>query len=137
MKPKTRMVLLGIYDLILALGATYIGVMMVNPGFGIYTDYPQEWLTKVPFTSWVTPGIIAITVFGLGNIVSAIFCCRNERSKAWMMSAIMGGIFLVSLIAQVILLGEWYLATQEFLILSIIQILLSGYALLGNKKLIF
>jgi membrane protein implicated in regulation of membrane protease activity len=51
------------------------------------------------------------------------------------MSTLMGGILLVNMIAQVIMIGEWYMATLQFLILSIIQICLSRYVLLGYKKL--
>jgi len=50
------------------------------------------------------------------------------------MSAIMGGIFFISLVAQVIILGETYLATVELLILSVIQLCFCGYALVGYRK---
>jgi hypothetical protein len=46
----------------------------------------------------------------------------------------MGSIFFVSIIFQVIILEEWYLATLEFLIFSMIQISLSIYCFLGYRK---
>ena len=134
MQQKVSEKLLGIYDLILALGAIYIGVMMVISNNGIFIEYPKEWLSKVPFESWVIPGIIAIVLFGLGNIIAAIFSFRKENNKSWFVSAIMGGILFISLVAQVIILGEWYLATAEFLILSIIQLCLSGYTFAYYKR---
>ena len=126
-------VLLGIYDLVLALGAIYMGIMMVS-GNGMFAEYPKEWLSKVPFENWVTPGLIAIVVFGLGNIIAAIFSFRKESSKSWFMSAIMGWIFLISMIFQVILLDEWYLITVEFFIFSVIQLCLGGFAFLRYRK---
>ena len=124
---KIRGNLLGIYDLMLAVGAICIGVMMVSSSEGIFIEYPKEWLSKVPFEGWVTPGIIVIVVFGLGNIIAAIFSFRKRNSRSWVMSAVMGVIFIMSLIAQVVILGEMYLATVEFMLLSIIQLCLSGY----------
>lgn len=134
MKVKIRNYLLGFYDLILSFGAIFIGVMMVSSSSGVFIEYPKEWLTKVPFKSWVVPGIIAIIIFGFGNIISAVISFRKLSNKPWIMSTIMGGILFVSMIAQVIILREWYMATLQFLIFSIIQVCLSGYVYLGYKK---
>ncbi len=125
---------LGIYDLVLALGAIFIGVMMVSANNGIFTQYPKEWLIKAPFKSFVIPGIIAILLFGLGNVIAAIFSFRKEDRKSWIISAIMGGILFMSLILQILIFGEWYLATVEFMIFSIIQLCLSGYAFDKYRK---
>lgn len=133
MKLKIRINLLGIYDLILALGAVFIGVMMASSSSKIFSDYPKEWLSKVPFESWFIPGIIAIFIFGLGNIIAAIFSFTKNKNS-WVISAIMGGIFFISIVAQVIILGEWYMPTVEFFIFSVIQLWLSGYAFSSYKK---
>lgn len=134
MKQNLRKILLGVYDLILAYGAIDLGIKMIHSDHGIFTEYPKEWLTMVPFENWVAPGIIGILVFGIGNIIAAIFCLLIKSRKSWIMSAVMGGIFFISLVAQVIILGEAYLATGEFFILSIIQLALSGYVFLGYIK---
>ncbi|MBZ9608974.1 hypothetical protein G9F73_014315 [Clostridium estertheticum] len=131
---KIREDLLGVYDLMLAVGAICIGVMMVSSSDGIFIEYPKEWLSKVPFESWVTPGIIAIILFGLGNIIAAIFSFRKENSRSWVVSAVMGGILIMSLIAQVVMLGETYLATVEFMLFSIIQLCLCWYVFDGYSK---
>ncbi|MBE3100782.1 MAG: hypothetical protein IMZ47_00690 [Firmicutes bacterium] len=135
MKQKVRANLLGIYDLVLALLFIYLGVMMIGSKSGLFVEYPKEWLTKLPFKSWVMPGVIAIVLFGLGNIVAAIFSFTKANTKSWFISAIMGGILFISLVAQIIVLGEWYLATVEFFVLSIIQLCISGYTIfyLGDK----
>ncbi|WP_010530223.1 hypothetical protein [Lentibacillus jeotgali] len=133
MKQTRRLKLLGFYDLILAAGSIWIGVMMINSSAGIFVEYPELWASGLPFNSWVTPGALAIVTFGLGNILAAFFTMKKGHSS-WAVSAIMGGFFCVSLICQVIILGEIYLATIEFLVLSIIQLCLSGYVLLGYKK---
>lgn len=130
-----RIYLLGIYDILLSIGAIYTGVMMVL-GKGIFSEYPKEWLSKIPFEGWTGIGMIGIVIFGLGNCIAAILSLSKKGSKPWLMSGLMGIIFLVSIIIQRIMLGEWYLATGQFLIFSIIQIFLSGYGLLGYRQLL-
>lgn len=117
----------------LSFGAIYMGVLKVS-GNGMFSEYPKEWLSKVPFENWVIPGSIAIVLFGLGNIAAAISSVREKSNKSWYISAIMGGIFFVSLVAQVFILGEAYLATVEFFVLSIIQLCLCIYVFLSNRK---
>ncbi|MFT5873592.1 MAG: hypothetical protein ACI8WT_002539 [Clostridium sp.] len=134
MKQKIRLNLLGFYDLILALGAIYMGISMISSSRGVFTEFPKEWLFKVPFESWVIPGIIAIALFGIGNIIAAIFSFKKGNNKSWVMSAIMGGIFFISLATQIIILREIYLATVEFLIFSIIQLSLCRYIFTGYRK---
>lgn len=133
MKQKISKIILAIYDLFLSLGAIYMGIMMIL-GNGMFAEYPKEWLAKIPFENWVAPGLIAIIVFGLGNIIAAIFSLRAKCNKSWYISAIMGGIFFVSLIVQVLVLGEAYLATVEFFVLSIIQLCLCGYIFWDYRK---
>ena len=128
-----RVYLLGIFDLILALGAICSGVLMVSSNM-VFSVFPEEWIEKVPFDSWFVPGIIALVVFGLGNIIAAFFSFKKDSNCQWLFSALMGGIFFISIIFQVILLGEWYLATLEFLFFSIIQISLSVYCSGSYRK---
>ncbi|WBW94721.1 hypothetical protein [Oceanirhabdus sp. W0125-5] len=133
MKQKNRIILLLIYDLIIALSAIRKGIRMIRAE-GIFMEYPKEWLTKVPFQSWFVPGVIGILIFGVGNIIAAAFCLRKEGKQSWIISGLMGGIFFISLVAQIIILDEVYLATAQFFIISIIQLCLSGYVFLGDRK---
>jgi hypothetical protein len=132
MKQKIMMFVLGFYNLILAVGAISTGVMMLTSNSGIFAEYPKEWISKTPFESWFIIGIIAILLFGIGNIIAAILSYK----KVYIFSVIMGGIFFTSLVLQVVVLGEWYLATLEFLILSMIQLFLSVYSFISYKKVL-
>jgi len=98
MEQKTRLNLLGVYDLILALGAIFTGVLMISSTSGIFVQYPKEWLSKVPFESWFIPGIIAIVVFGIGNVIASIWIFKKANNKSWIASALMGGIFFILLV---------------------------------------
>ena len=63
MKQTIRARMLGVYDLFLATGAIWFGTQMVKSSGGIFAeDYPD---------SWILPGVLAIVIFGLGNVIAA------------------------------------------------------------------
>ncbi len=124
MKRKISLVLLRIYDLLLALIFIWVGILMIRSNYGIFSEgFPMEFSDVLPFNSWVVPGVIFIIVFGVGNIVAFIYSFIKEDSHK--LSLIMGCLTLLSIIMQIIIIGERYLATDQFLTLSIIQIVLS------------
>src|SRR6185437_2202520 len=94
MKQTIRARMLGIYDLFLATGAIWIGAKMVKSSSGIFAEeYPDSWASRLPFDSWVMPGVLAIVIFGLGNIIAAVFTLKIRHNSSWYVSAIMGAIF--------------------------------------------
>ncbi|MGB4588137.1 MAG: hypothetical protein WBI17_02735 [Clostridiaceae bacterium] len=136
MKNKVILNLLGGYDLLMSLGAFYIGANMILEK-GVFNEYPKEWLSKVPFQNWLLPAIIGIVVFGLGNSIAAIFSFRKKDNLSWIVSAIMAGTFFLSMVAQYVIFREWYLPSSMLLIFSIIQIVICGLAvtITQNKSL--
>ncbi|WP_228548243.1 hypothetical protein [Sporosarcina obsidiansis] len=136
MKHTLRTRMLSIYDLLLATGAIWIGTQMVMSRSGTIfaEEYPDSWASRLPFDSWMMPGILAIVIFGLGNIIAAVCSYKNNHKNSWVASAIMGTVFFFGLIFQRIILEESYIVTNPFLALSVIQLCLSGYVFLGYKK---
>ena len=135
MKQSIRARMLSIYDLFLATGAIYCGIQMVRSDYGIFSgEFPESWATNLPFDSWVMPGILAITIFGLGNIIASVFSFVSRGNGSWFVSLIMGALFFFGLIYQYILVQETYIVTKPFLILSVIQLCLSGYVFWGYRK---
>lgn len=127
-------ILMGAYDLFLAAGAFITGVLMVASKSGIFAEYPAEWLTKLPFHGWVVPGFAAIILFGIGNLVSGLLSIKKSFTLSWFPSAVAGSLLIIFVIAQIIILDEWYLASVEIFAAGIIQLFLSGYALLTAKS---
>jgi hypothetical protein len=134
MNIRRKYMLLALYDLVLSVGAFVTGAFMLRSGSGIFSEYPKEWLTKLPFDSWAAIGIISIVIFGLGNLISSFACFLDIVKKPWLFSVVMGGVLLCGMVIQRIILGEWYLATLEFIILSIVQISLSIYGFLYSRR---
>lgn len=132
---KFGVINLGIYNLFLATGAIWLGIKMVRSNDGIFAEgYPESWASSLPFDSWVMPGILAIVIFGLGNIIAAIFSFKSRSNSSWIPSIVMGGIFLFGLMVQRVIVNETYIVTNPFLALSVIQICLSGYLLWIHRK---
>jgi hypothetical protein len=127
MKQKIS-IILGIYDLALALLALYSGFLMIHSG-EIFSEYPVEFASKLPFSNWTVPGIIMITVFGIGNMAAACFSLIIKNRQFWLASAITGGLLLLCVVCQILIIEKWYLATAEFLLFSILQLTLSGISL--------
>ena len=127
MKGRINRIILGGYDLVLAAGAIYNGLIMVSGKWWGDGEWPDVWIGRIPFTSWVWPGVIAIAVYGLGNLIAAYYSFK-KKEKGWIASGVMGIFFFLSLLASLVVLGEWYLATALFLILSVVQMIFTGIA---------
>lgn len=128
MRSLSRFDILGGYDVLLAVGAIWIGFQMVMMRGGtIFAEpYPESWAMHLPFVSWVVPGILAIVSFGFGNLVAAYFCWKKMQNAAFA-SAFMGAMILVGLGYQYATVGEMYIVTGPLLLIGLIQLGLSGY----------
>lgn len=124
MKLKISRYMLGIFDLVILVNVLIVGIAMIRQT-GIYMDYPAEWLSKTPFDNYVLPGIIGILIYGIGNLMAALFAFANDDLRSWMFSLIMGCVLFLSMIMQIVVLGESYLTTGILFIVSFIQIGLS------------
>ena len=112
---------LNIYNLFLSLGAFYVGVPMFL-GLGEFDTFPQEWVGEVPFNSWASLALFGVAVFGIGNAIASIYGFIKKDQKIFTMTFAMGLLFFFTTVISTVLVGEWYMPTGIFLILSIIQI---------------
>lgn len=113
------------YHFFLALLFIYVGAQVIQGRLG---EYPREWLTKLPFTSWVLPGF-AILLLGLSHLFVAGICLFQSRSIVARLTLLMGSFLIVSGILSIMVLGETYLATVELILLGSIQLVLGGIIL--------
>lgn len=77
MKLKISRYLLGVFDLVILVNVLIVGVSMIRQT-GNYIEYPVEWLSKTPFDNFVLPGIIGIMIYGIGNLIAAIFAIAKR-----------------------------------------------------------
>ena len=115
--------ILNVYNLLLSLGAFYLGVSMFL-GRGVFDTFPQEWIGVLPFNNWASLALFGIIVFGIGNGIASTYGFIEKDKKIFIITFTMGALFFLCTVIPTILLGEWYLPTSAFFVLSIIQILL-------------
>ena len=120
--------ILNFYHLLLSLGAFYFGGLMFL-GKGAFDTWPQEWVGKIPFTSWVSLALFGIIIFGIGNAIASTYGFIKKDNKIYLLTIIMGALFFFCTVLSRILLGEWYLPTSQFWKLSLLQILLGLFGL--------
>ena len=134
MKLRSMNKLLGLYDLLLAGGSVDTGILMINSDYGVFSVYPSEWIGRLPFNSWMIPGIIFIFLFGMGNMIASLASFLNESGSNWILSCVMGVFLLLSFMIQMIALNDCYMATVQFMILSVMQILISFHVYTCRRK---
>ena len=106
------------YHFFLALLFIYVGAQVIQGRLG---EYPREWLTKLPFTSWVLPGF-AILLLGLSHLFVAGIGLFQSRSIVARLTLLMGSFLIVSGILSIMVLGETYLATVELILCTFTSI---------------
>ena len=122
--------ILNVYNLLLSLGAFYLGVSMFL-GRGVFDTFPQEWIGVLPFNNWVSLALFGIIVFGIGNGIASTYGFIEKDKKIFIITFTMGALFFLCTVIPTILLREWYLPTSAFFVLSIIQILLGLFGFLA------
>jgi len=122
--------ILNVYNLLLSLGAFYLGVSMFL-GRGVFDTFPQEWIGVLPFNNWVSLALFGIIVFGIGNGIASTYGFLEKDKKIFIITFTMGALFFLCTVIPTILLREWYLPTSAFFVLSIIQILLGLFGFLA------
>ena len=115
--------ILNLYNLLLSLGAFYLGIQMILAR-GAFDSWPPEWIGKLPFNSWVSLALFGMIIFGIGNAYASIRGFIKKDKTIFLMTFTMGALFFFCTVISTILVGEWYLPTSGFLLFSAIQILL-------------
>ena len=119
-----------VYNLLLSLGAFYVGILMFLER-GVFDTFPQEWIGVLPFNNWASLALFGIIVFGIGNGIASIYGFVKKGKNLFILTLTMGVLFFLCTIIPTNLLGEWYLPTSLFSVFSVIQLLLGLLGLLN------
>lgn len=120
------------YHLFLSIAAFYLGYQMFT-GYGVFAEFPTDWINTMPFSNWESLAWFGIIVFGIGNLLAGIYGFTKKKSKVYLLSAIMGSVLFLCAAMPIILLGEWYLPIALFFLVSSIQVLLGVTGIIGKK----
>ncbi|KGR90130.1 hypothetical protein CD30_13340 [Ureibacillus massiliensis 4400831 = CIP 108448 = CCUG 49529] len=122
--------ILNAYNLLLSLGAFYLAVLMFLER-GVFHTFPQEWIGVMPFNNWSSLALFGVIVFGIGNGIASTYGFIKKDNKIFTITFTMGALFFLCTVIPTIILGEWYLPTSAFFVLSLIQILLGLFGFLN------
>lgn len=120
------------YNLLLALGAFYMGTSMLLGG-GIFADFPPEWTGRMPFNSWESLALFGIVVFGVGNAAVAVMGFVRNKKHVFGLTAMMGALLFAASVMPAVFVGEWYLPTVQLLAMGILQLMLGLFGGLRER----
>lgn len=123
--------ILNVYNLLLSLGAFYLGVSMFLER-GVFDTFPQEWTGVLPFNNWGSLALFGIIIFGFGNGIASTYGFLKKDNKIFIITFTTGALFFLCTVIPTTMLGEWYLPTSAFFVLSIIQMLLGLFGFLTS-----
>ena len=93
-----------VLEVILAIGAIGGGIALILGPRGEIIPLPVSALADSPFDTYLVPGVILLTVLGLGPLLAAIAAWR-ANPVAPLLAVAVGGALLVWLVVQIAIIG--------------------------------
>lgn len=120
-KSKFMVYFLGALQTFIGLTAIAGGLKLVTNPNGI-PDFPIEWLSNSPFTSYLVPGLVLLIVIGFGNVFAGTVTFL--RKKYFGSFAALLGIFLILFMAiEVLFIGLRNFLQPLYFILGVIVLI--------------
>ncbi len=116
--------LLGIAELIVALGALPAGWLFIIHPDGSAMKIPVDLLHGSPFHDYLIPGLFLFIVNGLCQLGAAILSFKGHRLAAWAGLAL-GGILVMWIVIQVSIIGLNSFLQYTFFIMGWLEVILA------------
>ena len=129
---KGNSYILGIIQLIVALGAIPTGLSMVFVSDGSQLGIPTHILSSQPFKDLFIPGIFLLNFNGLGNFIGSILSFR-KNPYAGLLGIFLGIFLVVWICIQLFFTGFIHFLQPVFLIIGLLEIGF-GYSLMRELK---
>lgn len=100
--PGTRLTA-TVAQALMGAGALYGGYSLVDDAEGFGMD--RAWLHDSPFEDYLVPGLLLLTVIGLGNSVGAALAIAGHRS--WPAVAVLNGLVMFAWLAVETAIVRW------------------------------
>lgn len=101
---KSTVRALGILQIFIGIGAVPAGLMFIVDPTGASLGFPLESLAGTPFRNYLVPGILLLSVNGIGSLTGAFLTLRRQMLAS--LAAVGLGVFLIAwIVVQVITLG--------------------------------
>lgn len=126
-----------IYRLLFALHL-FVGIGAIFGGLAAIIDPEEplgitvEALKNSPFKNYLIPGIILLTIIGLGNIFSALMCRFKSKFQGYI-SSVFGWALVIWIVVQCIMLNAVAFLHILFFIIGVIEAVLSAIILFKQR----
>ena len=120
------MILIGLIQLITALGALPAGWSLIVEPKGTGIGLANEILLNSPFQNFFLPGLFLFIVLGIFNALGAYFTFKRSSFTA-QLGVGLGVILVIWICVQVYFIGLTHFLQILFLLLGLIEIALSLY----------
>ncbi len=123
-RERSRLVIsLGSLQVFIGLGAVGGGIMLISDPSGGGIGIPVELLEGSPFSDYLIPGLVLLTVNGLGSIIGSIMTFRRHRFCR--LTAAVLGIFLMAWITiQVMIFNSIHWVHATYFTLGLVELIL-------------
>ena len=122
--------LIGLHTFV-GIGALFGGVAaLLNPYEPL--GMPVEALEYSPFDNYLIPGIILLTIVGLGSIISALMLYSGSRFRGCV-SAIFSWALVIWIVVQCLMLRTIHVLHIIFLIIGLTEVILSTATMLRHQ----
>jgi hypothetical protein len=113
----------GILQIFIGFGAVVCGFLMIINPDGSILNMPLSILNGSPFQNYLIPGLILLTVNGLGNMYSGILSFRKHK-YAGFTGIIFGMGLMIWIFVQVSMIGGGHWLQYLYFVLGLIETLL-------------
>ncbi len=120
----------GVLLLIVALGAISAGIGLILEPDGSNIGMSVELLNKSPFQNFLIPGIVLLTVNGIGSLVGSLLSFKRHQLTS-IATISLGVILIIWIGAQVYWLGLISILQPLFFAIGLLEIFLGGIFLIN------
>lgn len=113
-----------IFDLVMAIFGAVGASAALIPGGAESMGVSTNLLVHTPFKTFLIPGIFLLVVIFGGNVISGILIGKKQSIGAYL-SAFMGGITGIWIIAQWLLMAAVFPIQLVFMLISVVQVALA------------
>lgn len=121
-----------IFDFAMAIFGAVGAVAALVPGGAKSMGVSTDLLVHAPFDTFLIPGIFLLLVIFGGNFISGVLLCKKRNIGAYL-SAFMGFITGIWIIAQWLLMAAVFPIQLIFMLISFLQFILSVWLIQKHK----
>jgi hypothetical protein len=120
---NTRNTILGLLQVFTGMGAVAGGIPMILQPDGSTQAMSTDLLANSPFPDFFIPGILLVTVIGIGNLAGA-YLTLNHKKHIGKFAMVAGATLIIWIAVQVYFIGLSKLLQPMFFLVGVAELVL-------------